>query len=85
MRSSWKVLYFNFSFFKKLLNNKVYDKMRIFNRNLLIHKKLINLQLKIYDGTWYSSVVILKYQVGLKIGMLSFTKEGGYLIHGEKK
>nr|YP_008757390.1 small subunit ribosomal protein 2 [Leucocytozoon caulleryi]BAN94670.1 small subunit ribosomal protein 2 [Leucocytozoon caulleryi] len=73
-----KLYWLKLSINKKYIFSKVYNKniriIHIFNKNIYIYKKFLNIYIKVYNGKKFISIYINKYKLFKKLGSFVFTK-----------
>lgn len=79
-RSIWKNNYLNFSFFRKIRNNK---KIYIWSRATTIPHNLIGFTVFVHNGKIFKKVKITREKIGFKFGM--FVKTRNKIILKKKK
>ncbi|CRG98230.1 apicoplast ribosomal protein S19, putative (apicoplast) [Plasmodium gallinaceum] len=55
-------------------NNNKNIILKIYNKNIYIYKKLLNIYLKVYNGCKFIPIYINKYKLYKKIGNFIYTK-----------
>jgi len=86
LRSSWKLPYISLSLFKiRLLNTTLINYIR--QRNSVIPSIFIDkkINISIFNGIWYLSIVLSNFMKGFKLGEFSYTKRSDTQKHLKKK
>jgi len=82
-RSVWKLSYIHSVFFKPKYCIERGFALRL--RYSVIPKLFISKKIGVYNGVWNLSVTILSNMVGLKFGMLAFTRRIDARLHVKNK
>lgn len=81
VRSKWK----NKLLYKNLINLNKKNDIVIYNPNFLILKEFVGLQFSVYEGNFFSDILITEDMVGLNLSTLIITRFNNGSIHTKKK